>query len=348
MADSNQFTIEVAEFGSTYLAQEAAALSPGQWADIGSGMPGLSSLGPDPIATGGSIFEYSNKAGYDPINKIVHFVGGGHHSSAPNNLQGTLVHVQYDVASNTWTQSGPDVPYYGSFQHAWDHNVVDPTRGEHYFIKPNYSNPGVTLWRYSGSSWSSITNSSISGIESTYGGVYDIYRDGVFVWSDQGLQFWDRGSNSWSQRGSPSGLSGPYHCVAHQDRASGDLWLIDSFNNSGGNWRYTTSNTFESLPDSPVGMYCAGGSGQLTDYDFRTGEFLGVDPWSGTIRALSLAAGSWRTASPTNGTLPLNNVDSDVEGFICGIDDFGGVVMFVMARGGGGIGPPDCYLYKHV
>ena len=102
------------------------------------GAPPLTTMNINPtlIAGGASgiTLGYTEYIKWDPIGRRLYFLGSDHNSTSS-----TLYakHVQYDEATNTWSQL-PQQPWFainsGSAMHGYDHGAIDPAHRYFFWV----------------------------------------------------------------------------------------------------------------------------------------------------------------------------------------------------------------------
>lgn len=322
---------------ASVVSDAAVALAVGSWVEITTTNPSavLSA------SNGGSLIEYMNKMGYDPVNKKVMFCGSSHHGTFEGKCP------VYDVASNTWTDgglppgntasgcsSGPCVP------HGYDWNTADTTRGHFYYLGSNTN----TLDRFNlaTNTWTQFAMPS-GFAASFYGGVeYVKEMDRVIVY---------RGSTGtcWNFNPATTTFSASLSCGLPGDGSS-DSNLIYSkhgyayFTPNGGSetrfYRYNATNTLTSLAATP---YANGQQKASMISDPNTGRplyFADTVNGNGHI---------WVLTNDTDGTWTDTGITSKRTGMdpnwyaIAPLPDYG-VIMYVTMVGPGQI---HTWLYRY-
>jgi hypothetical protein len=253
--------------------------------------------------------------------------------------------LEYDEASNAWSYCTN--PYNSPIGHGYDHDVVDPATGDHYWRAYGATSAVKRYYRWNGSNWTEIANNPCENAdEITAGMAWDSNRGGIIAHSDSGgVAFWSKSTNTWTCLVKPLpgiSTSNGYHYLAEFNPSNNLVWLQDH-NGSNLHWRLNTINTVTSLATPPTTLGCCGSNGRLTAYDSRTKKFIVADPFNNTWWEYDIATDSW-IAFPNS--LPLDNGkydQSNVEGFVTVIPAYG-TILYVMARG---TGTPQAYLYKH-
>lgn len=113
----------------TVIGELAESLQPGEWAELTTNNIGI--LAAPGAGSTHSIQEYTTGGAWDPVNKVLYFIG----SSDPHIADDDGKFVTYSAATNTWTHE-PDPSWFpgpGEVQHSYDHHTFDPTRGTFYY-----------------------------------------------------------------------------------------------------------------------------------------------------------------------------------------------------------------------
>src|SRR5947208_4892916 len=117
------FEVHSTSAASTTLANVAASMQPGTWAQLNT-----NNINPTLIANGASgiIFGYAEYIKWDSVGQRLYYMGSDHNSTS-----GTIYaeHVQYDATTNacsrlpeqSWAAQSPR-----SAKHGYDHGAIDP------------------------------------------------------------------------------------------------------------------------------------------------------------------------------------------------------------------------------
>lgn len=320
----------------TYIEQQAAALSAGNWVQL-TGMNGLNyALITDPSGVA-NILDYCNKGGSDLPGLRLLFQGGAH--TGAGGLTGAIT---YNRTTNTWSQITPS--YSSSLSHNWDSSCSDPVRGDFYA----FSKTSSTVRRLASGSttWTTIAALNISTPESL-SLFWDEGRDGLMAWNrNTGLEFWaySSGSGSWTSLGQPAGMSGALGMGGCYCSATGELFLSDGSTNSTKFWLYQTNNTFSAPLTAPVPVFVAQGGADILIHHSGSKRVLVADKATGSMKSFNPVTRQWRTFTPSNGLMPLNVNEANTDAFAIDIADLGCVLFF---SGNSNGAAPSCYLYKH-
>jgi hypothetical protein len=337
--------------GSTYLESAALGVASGQYCVLSMG--GLTSELVTPAGTGNcpneSHLEYAHAGAYDPVNRRIGVASGPHTGTVTGECgQENYVFLLYDEATNMWSLEDQSKTGFSSSGHGYDLTAVDPTTGDFYVSAYNTE----SLWRRNANgSWQSLTGpTSMSCTSATCasGATWDTNRRGYIRFGDgqeDGVWLYSKASGSWSKLTDDSAFGGfntGYHYTADFHPSTGLVWLQDG-NGSSKHWKLNPNNTVTALHAAPMNLGCCGSGGALSAYDGRTQKFVVVNPFSNAMYEFDIVNDAW---SSVGAPVPLNNADSsDVEGFVVSLPRYE-VIMYVMARGGGGHGTPQAFLYK--
>jgi hypothetical protein len=119
------------------MSDVAAALPPGQWAELATGNFNAATLDDGASYT---VFYYTEDLAWEPVSRQLLFVGGGHGSDAE--------FLRYRESTNAWMRSKPGgSQWHASFSHGYDHDAIVPALGKFYFRQPA-SEPSNTLEIY--------------------------------------------------------------------------------------------------------------------------------------------------------------------------------------------------------
>jgi hypothetical protein len=230
-------SVAVLPVGTSSLAQLAASMGAGQWANFSMG--GMSTALLD-AGSGHSITEFSARGHWDPVHKKIQYWGQGHYAGEKL--------ITWDDATNQWSTGAP--AGFGGIGHGYYHLAMDPATGDLYLY--GYGSHNVKKKPYGGS-WSSIasftgwTNQGMGGLEwlpSLNGGT------GGLVFGDTlSLQTWNPATNSWTTRSSTLTGIGSYHewIVA----AAGSVYFGGG-NGSSTVYKVSSTGSISAAPSTPV------------------------------------------------------------------------------------------------
>jgi hypothetical protein len=281
----------------------------------------------------GHFLEYGSKGIYDPVRRKVRYHGGAD--------PGYSQCLEYDEATNQW--SWCQNAHRAYTDHGWDNNAVDPSTGEHYVFESRTTN----FRRWNGSAWSSIANDTqcLAPLrEPMVGLTWDSDRGGLIQFTDSGVCFWNKSTNTWTYLGQAPGVTASYHFTARHHPKARLVWLQDGNNGSRNHWKLDLNGQITKLRAAPLDLGCCGAGGVLSTYDYGSEKFIVADPFANRWFEYDIVTDTWRQFTTS---LPLDNGKydtSNVEGIVVPISTYG-VILYVMARGTGSA--PQAFLYKH-
>lgn len=196
----------VRDAAASVLSSAAAALQPGHYVEITTGLTG-SMLAPD--TQGNSILDWADSGVWDVVNRKFYYVGK-EAGSLPSH------DIVYDEASNSWSE-GPSPVGVGN-GHGYDGNTVDPFTGVHYFRAYNTK----TIYKRSGAGWVSL---SPSWTENTniVGGLARSRLGTLFCDVNWDIYYPETGSYTSHDNTSTTQL-GEYHIVAEYNDVIGKFF----------------------------------------------------------------------------------------------------------------------------
>lgn len=326
---------------STYLAQQAALLSPGQCIKFATD---ITKAQTEPENE--DVLQWAISAAYDSVNKQVHYIGK---IAGP-----ALFHwLKYDEATNHWTLDSPAPSWTTSSDsgHGFDHNTCD-NAGNFYHVPYNSAAPR----KWNGSSWSTLTawtqnTTATGGLTWTpWGGGQGtlFYNDGI-----QGLLSYNF-SGSWTTVFAQS--NGSYHDFSEYN-STADV-LIFGGGNGNNYYKYTGSGSPTQIADPSAatgltgfrisanagdqGIVCSDPSAaKLIAYYIETGLWAEYNITTDTWTKLTQSTGNG--ATPQTG-LPNFTTDSG-NAIICVSLPPYGCTMWI-ARPGAGENL-NVWLYRH-
>ena len=292
----------------------------------------MRTLNPEYPASGGSILDWADSGGWDPVTHRFYFIGkraGG--GAAYRN-------IVYDEASNSWSY-GP-VPESTGLGHGYDGNTTDPVNGTHYFHP--YS--GNTIYKRSGSGWTTMVPSLPSGnIAGIAKGVA-----GLLYSSVSGDDYYPDSAPGTAIHTTPNANDpkiGWYHSITEYD-AKDNVFLIGGGNYDSGQPRAMYKVTIVNgnpvrtrLADAPFDF----GVGEWDPHttiqsDPVTGEFIFYRKINGQFYSFNIMTNTWRLLGTSgDGKMPPLPVN-DTSPVGAAISTYG-VIMYVAQTA--------VYIYKH-
>jgi len=190
---------------STPLSDVAAALQPGQWAE-------LPTIGFDAalLDDGGAyaVFWYAEDLAWDAQRQQLLFIGGGH-GSDPEFLT-------YNELTNTWSRRKPagGIPWDTYFSEAYDHIALIPSLGRLYFRQPAFTESDrIEIYDIPTQTW---TRSPLMPARPACCGALEYFPElgGLVNLAGPGpLYFYDPNANAWSTLAGSVAI-GDYHNFA--------------------------------------------------------------------------------------------------------------------------------------
>jgi hypothetical protein len=329
-------TVEAACTGST-LPALAGNMAVNEWCQLATvNNSGLSDVMGD-VGEGGYISEYANSAAWDPINEKFHFIGAHHGTTYIGR------HVVYARATNAWTQSTwPGGCQSGTasspcFNHAYDHNTVDPSTGDVYW---RHYNDGRNVRRGTGQG---TTWSMLPPIPAQQGQCCLVMKwfpeRGGLVWvePDWGAFLWTKATNTWTRIADTSqnetslvdlsgmgvsntSLTGMYSPTKRVMIVAGQTSV----------WKLDAAGAWAQLAAAPVAL---GTNRTSLAADPVSGDFVIMSNGSTTMRRLNPdGGGSWSTIS-ANVPLALTELNGPGDGLVNAPITNYGVIMYVKYTG---------------
>ena len=211
----------------TAIGTLAESMQPGEWAELTTNNIGV--LAAPGAGSTHSIQEYTTGGAWDPVNKVLYFIG----SSDPHVADDDGKFVTYTAATNTWTHL-PDPSWFpgpGQVQHSYDHHTFDPTRGTFYYHP--FQTRNIRALDIASGNWSTAPTMNFesdwvvccSGIE------YFPERDSL-IWNnlDGGgdgrseILEWRIGANNWTVLSSTPSM-GNQHGFSTYNPIYGEIWM---------------------------------------------------------------------------------------------------------------------------
>ncbi len=326
--------VPLASHAST-LSDAAAALQPGHYVAISTGLTGDVDLNPDPNAPN-SMLDYSDSGAWDPVRHKFSFIGKEAGCGSP------LRNIVYDEASNSWSYGS--LPPFNGCGHGYDQNASDPVTGTHYF-RPYDSQ----VYKETGSGWTQLAslpqpNSIVGGLaKSPYGLLYsdfvwDAYYDDAT--GQQSTVDFDNTYPGWPNLGG-------YHSIAEYDPVH-NVFLIGGGNDSQIMYKVTIVSgrpVRTRLNDAPFTIGVGEGD-QHTNVtaDPVTGEFIIYRRSTGTFYGYNIMTDTWRTLGTSgDGRMPpIPSTSGGTSAVAAPINSYG-VIMYIGQNGS----QASVYLYKH-
>jgi len=318
---------------ASVLSSAAAALQPGHYATLTTGLTGAD-LQPDNQA--GSILDWADSGGWDPVNHKFVYIG------KEAGCLSTYRNIVYDEASNTWSYGS--VPITTGCGHGYDQNSVDPVTGTHYFRPYN----SATIYKSNGSGWTSLPSlptpfTIVAGVAKSRTGL--LYSD----------QVWDAYFDDASGQLRTVDvravyptlpLIGDYHSIAEYDPVH-DVFLVGGGNNHLAMYRVAIVagvpvRTY--LRDAPW-EYGVGETDPHTNItaDPVTGEFVIYKKSTGTFYGYNIMTNTWRQIGTSgDGKMPPLPTGTSTSPIAAAINTYG-VIMYVVETGS----TAAVYIYKH-
>jgi hypothetical protein len=173
----------------TSLGELAASLSPGSWGELEVDGAALGAYLESGGTSGKSIFEYADKAVWDPIAYQLRFVGSPHYEAYK-----VLI---YDDASGAFGEGPmlPGIPFDTVLVgHGYQHNALDPATGDSFYRPYN----SADVYRYHAGAWTALPPIPGDSRQCCGGLEWFPERDGLlFVDGDWGVFFHD--GEGWSK-----------------------------------------------------------------------------------------------------------------------------------------------------
>jgi hypothetical protein len=319
--------------GASVLSSAAAALQPGHYTTINTGLTGLD-LQPD--NSGGSILDWADSGGWDPVNHKFVYIG------KEAGCTSTYRNIVYNEASNSWSY-GP-LPLTTGCGHGYDQNTVDPVTGTHYFRPYNSS----TIYRFNGSSWTSLPSLPtptviVAGVAKSRTGL--LYSDQLWdVWYDDATG--QRTVIDVSVAYPTLPLIGDYHSIAEYDPVH-DVFLIGGGNNTRAMYKVSIVN------GSPVRTRLGDAAWEfgVGEYDPHTnitadpvtGEFIIYKKSTGVFYGYNIMTDTWRQIGVSgDGNMPPLPTGTNTSPIAAAVSSYG-VIMYIAHTGS----TAAVYLYKH-
>jgi hypothetical protein len=321
---------------ASVLSSAAAALQPGRYAALSTGLTG-NDLYPDLPDTGGSMLDWADSGAWDPVGHRFLYVGKKAGCSS------TYRNIVYDETSNSWSY-GP-VPITSGCGHGYDGNTSDPVTGT-FFFRP-YSS--LTIYKFTGSSWTSLpslpsgANTCCTGIaKSPYGLLYSDFAYDVYYNDATGQRVVVNVGSTY-----PSYPPiGDYNTIAEYDPVH-DVFLIGGGNGSRAMYKVTIVNgspVRTRLGDAPFDF----GTGEIPPHtniqaDPVTGEFIVYRKATGQFYGYNITTDTWRLLGTSgDGKMPPLPTGDGTSPIGAPVYNYG-VIMYITHD----FSNAAVYIYKH-
>lgn len=340
-------------FAGTALADLAASMQPGTWATLTTNNinPTLSAAG-----ASGTTFGYTEYISWDPGTRRLFYVGSDHNSTTS-----TLYakHVQYDDATNTWSQL-PQQPWMaanpGGAIHGYDHGVINPTKRYFYFRK--FSTPTVYRWAIDTQTWTTLpNNNAIQYTNCCVGLAYFPERNSI-IWASL-----ESGSNGtvveyseldgqWHRLQQTANLPmGGYQAFAEYNPVHKVVVFGGGVNPNDGTvdshlYKLDQNGTITALKNAPFGI---GTNVTIFTVDPVSGDYLVLNN-SNQFWKYNVTTDAWaRLTNPPAAVFTTKYGNNSVFGVVGGPISTYGVTVFVTCEAYGGGAGINCrtHLYKH-
>jgi hypothetical protein len=328
------FLLTVTSAGTgTVLGNLAASMQPGEWRELvtNNWQNGQITNTPGRPRTG-TIFEYTDEAQWDPVNKKIYIIGTALPYGYANQKW-----IEYSESTNSWSER-INAPFYIGF-HSYDHAALDHSRG-HYYVRVVESR-AVHRYSFATGQWTRLPDMPLDIVTCCGALEYFPEIDRVVYVDNYDGEFllFNPSTNTWSVQPWQIPRSGPVWEIANiteYDPVNGVLYF-------GGGWeapatyelyKLDRSGQITKLAKSPVGLRS---DGSVQTVDPVSGKFLAMNP-NGSTYEYDPVNNSWRIA----GRHPLGN-PGDPQNFFAvaaKIPEYGVIMAASFSVG-------KVYLYKH-
>jgi hypothetical protein len=300
------------------VARLAAALKPGEWAELKS-----RGYDPDSLMRGDDILAYAGRAAWDPVSRQVLFIGQVH-------LKGPPVFIAYSVADNAWRRL-PTPGWAESLKwfHAYENNTADGRGG---FYHHASASRAVHKYDVAGNKWSAVPDLDAPTGHGTALEYFPEMKGLVRVLGGEAWG-WTEGKSGWTRLAKGLDL-GPYHnFAAYSPRAK--VVLLGGGNDSRSIYRLDETGKVTAGKPAPVDL----GTGRsLNVADPVSGDLL-VLAKGGKLFAYTPAKDQWRELPTAGLSFPKYAGHSVSAAPLTGL----GVVLYFSSRPQG----MKTYVYKH-
>lgn len=271
---------------SSELARLASTLGSDQWAELSTNLvdEDMIIVGP----TDGPCVQWGFcLAGYDPVSKVIPFVGGAH-AEVPNTR-----HLIYTESTNAWSLGTPQSWWpqvNGQVMHSYCHNAMDPTDGQMYHHQ--FGSVDTHRWTVSTATWDDIADVTSNPDAPSTGAAYFPERGGLVLAGGGQVWFWTRSSNTWALEASSLDM-GTHNNWAIYNPVRAEV-LFGGGNDSPSIFTMSSAGTRTQKGDAPAnlavgnvygtcdptgGTYLFFDRNSNTEFVFRTYN-AGTDTWS--------------------------------------------------------------------
>lgn len=331
---------------ATTLNSAASSLAVNAWVQINPTVSGMKDV--FGVSEPGYISEYANSGTWDPVNKKFRFCGSHHGNTYESKC------VEYTDSDNTFREIAwapgacKQLAGCGStpFNHAYDHNAVNPANGDFYFM--HYMQR--TIRRYAGGIWSTLlpdvptSSSSCCRVVKWFPALNAL----IVVDADWGVWKGVPGSGTsitWTRLADTSvnetglvnltGLSAT--TVTGEYSATKQVMVFGSGTTM---YKLDAAGNFTKMVGSPVNL---GINTSSLSVDPVSGNFLVMTNGSSTMREFNPdGTGSWSTISTTIPSA-ISALNGPGDGNVSASVTTYGVIMYVKYTSSGTV----VYLYKH-
>jgi hypothetical protein len=339
--------------GST-LAQTAAAMQPGAWAQLTTtGFDGGNVLHPP---NGGSALEFDDKAVWNSVAKSAMILGQSH-PGAPTAC-GTEVFAKYADSSNTWSNLPLPCPTpedINGVSHGYEQMTINPSTGDLYHRQ--YSSTNFMVFKQSTQTWNSLASIPTTSFQCC--GALEYFPDRnsvIFLDGDWGVWEYSVADDAWAQRASTNGSGfspqltglGSYQNQSHYSSMCHCV-ILGGGNGNTALYKYDASGAFSPIASAPMQLNIPENPGTPSGVIFTADPVTGlILVWDGNGSANGQA---WQY-NPSTNAWSQTGISAPIfpgpeggvtETVAIPIPDYG-VIMFVQAGSSSG---GAVYLYKH-
>lgn len=311
----------VATDPKTAIGKLAAAMKPGEWAELATEGYTRELLG------GNNILSYSDKAVWDPHSQQVLFVGQDHLKPPPR-------FIVYQATSNSW-KAMPTPAWAEPLKwfHAYQNNAIDAAQGR-FFHHPSDS-WRVHAYDIASDTWESLPE--LRDVDRGHGSAIEYFPDRkeLFRFFGKSAQVLPDGAAQWKAAAKDL-KAGPYHNIAAYS-ATRKAIIFGGGNDSSDLYAYDASGKVTTLKPAPVGL---GINQSVIATDPVSGEWV-VLHRDNHFRAYDPVKDAWRELPSTGVPWKL---DKSILGIVAAPISNYGVIMYFTS----GVGREmKAWLYKH-